>query len=185
MDAVASAAAALRDGRGVIVCGRLPPRAGLAEAVSELAARLDAPVLADPLSGLRFGPHDRARVLTHYDLFLARESFVRAHRPDWVLQLGGVPTSRALQDYVGSVPAGGLVLAAGGVNQGADADLAPDDLAIVVAGDAGVVVSAGGVQTELPGERMAVHIARGNEYLPGAERVRTWYEASGTMSTVP
>jgi 2-succinyl-5-enolpyruvyl-6-hydroxy-3-cyclohexene-1-carboxylate synthase len=85
---------------GLILCGRLPTAAGLAPAIGRLARRLDCPVLADPLSGLRFGPHDRSLILARYDSFLRRTAFTRTHRPSWVLGLGGVPTSKALQTYL-------------------------------------------------------------------------------------
>ncbi|HHC73364.1 MAG TPA: 2-succinyl-5-enolpyruvyl-6-hydroxy-3-cyclohexene-1-carboxylic-acid synthase, partial [Thiotrichales bacterium] len=56
----------LGSGPGVVVCGpgdrELPDPALLCR----LAERLDAPMLVDPLSGLRFGSHDRSRLLVHY-----------------------------------------------------------------------------------------------------------------------
>ena len=39
----------------------------LAEALTALVARLDCPILAEPLSNLRFGPHDRSRVCLRYN----------------------------------------------------------------------------------------------------------------------
>jgi 2-succinyl-5-enolpyruvyl-6-hydroxy-3-cyclohexene-1-carboxylate synthase len=85
---------------GVIVCGRGNAGEGFPDAVTRLAERLNCPILADPLSGLRFGPHDRSRVLPTYDAFLRQESFARSHRPAWILRFGGAPVSRPLQGYL-------------------------------------------------------------------------------------
>jgi 2-succinyl-5-enolpyruvyl-6-hydroxy-3-cyclohexene-1-carboxylate synthase len=83
---------------GVIVCGRGSYPSGLARAIAELATRLDCPVIADPLSGLRWGPHRRNRILTAADIFMRRER--RLPQPDWVLQFGGIPTSRVIQEWL-------------------------------------------------------------------------------------
>jgi len=107
---LAELAAWLSGRRGLIVCGRGPSGEGFAATVAELAGRLACPVLADPLSGLRFGDHDRSRILSHYDTFLRAESFVASQRPERVLQLGAAPTSKALQEYVAGLGAGALAL---------------------------------------------------------------------------
>jgi 2-succinyl-5-enolpyruvyl-6-hydroxy-3-cyclohexene-1-carboxylate synthase len=90
--------------RGVILCGPGPLDGEAAEALGELAGALDCPVLADPLSGLRFGPHRRERVLTRYDAFLRSESFAAAQAPDWVLQVGPLPVSKAVLEYLACHP---------------------------------------------------------------------------------
>jgi 2-succinyl-5-enolpyruvyl-6-hydroxy-3-cyclohexene-1-carboxylate synthase len=90
----ATAEAVGRAARGMIVAGRLPDRR-LVPAITALAERTGFPLLADPTSQLRFGPHDRAAVVTAYDLI------VRADRaelePDLVLRFGDMPTSKALR----------------------------------------------------------------------------------------
>jgi len=86
---------------GVIVCGGMVDSPGFAASVAALAERLDCPVLADPLSNLRFGAHDRSRILTHYDAFLRDQDFTDSHRPAWVLRFGAMPVSKALQQYLG------------------------------------------------------------------------------------
>lgn len=96
--------------RGIIVCGRGDFPSDFATAVIELAARLACPILADPLSGLRCGPHDRTMILTHYDAFLRNSAFVGDHRPDWVLQFGAAPTSRSLQQYLETSDEDGFAL---------------------------------------------------------------------------
>ncbi|HEY8394286.1 MAG TPA: 2-succinyl-5-enolpyruvyl-6-hydroxy-3-cyclohexene-1-carboxylic-acid synthase [Thermaerobacter sp.] len=85
--------------RGIIVCG---PHAGpgLAEPVTRLAALLGFPVLADPLSGVRCGPHDRSVVIDAYDAFLRVPALAEALEPDLVLRIGAVPTSKPLLLYL-------------------------------------------------------------------------------------
>jgi len=96
--------------RGLIVCGRGAYGEGFPAAVAELARRLACPVLADPLSGVRFGDHDRSLILSHYDTFLRAESFDAGQPPERVLQFGAVPTSKALQQYIAGLGVATLAL---------------------------------------------------------------------------
>jgi len=88
------------DGPGVIVCGRCDYPPGFAPAIGALAERLGCPVIADPLSNLRWGTHDRGRIVTAADIFLRRSA--GGPQPGWILQFGAVPTSRAVQDWIES-----------------------------------------------------------------------------------
>lgn len=90
---------AARTARGLIVCGPHDDPA-LAEAVGRLARRLGYPILADPLSGLRYGPHDRQLVVDAYDAFLRDARSVEHLAPDLIIRIGAVPTSKSLQQYV-------------------------------------------------------------------------------------
>ncbi len=85
-------------GPGVIVCGRLGHAPGFADRLAALADRLGCPIIADPLSNLRWGPHRRDRIMTAADLFLRRSA--GGPRAEWVLQFGAVPTSRPVQDWI-------------------------------------------------------------------------------------
>jgi 2-succinyl-5-enolpyruvyl-6-hydroxy-3-cyclohexene-1-carboxylate synthase len=87
---------------GVIVCGELPPENGLAEALTALASHLACPILAEPLSNLRFGPHDRSHLCIRYNLWLAESQTAMALRAEWVLRVGAFPVTRHLQNYVTS-----------------------------------------------------------------------------------
>jgi 2-succinyl-5-enolpyruvyl-6-hydroxy-3-cyclohexene-1-carboxylate synthase len=89
--------------RGVILAGAEPLPA---EPIVRLAAALDWPILADPLSGLRFGEHDLSRVMAKADLFL------RAGRPvpAQVLRFGALPISRAVANWLSSLPAEQVVV---------------------------------------------------------------------------
>ena len=88
--------------QGIIICGPEQFADGFAEAVTILARRLGAPILADPLSNLRFGPHDQQHIISHYEAFLKRTSFTHNHAPDWVLRFGAMPVSKALAIYIES-----------------------------------------------------------------------------------
>ncbi len=88
----------LDGGNGVILCGRARYPTAFAQAVGELAHRLRCPVLADPLSNLRWGPHRRDNNVTGADLLLRRRT--GGPRPDWILQFGAALTSSAIQDWL-------------------------------------------------------------------------------------
>jgi 2-succinyl-5-enolpyruvyl-6-hydroxy-3-cyclohexene-1-carboxylate synthase len=87
---------------GLIVCGPGRFDDWFLRQVTRLARVIDAPLLADPLSGLRFGPHDRERVVTRYDAFLrsAGHPGGAPTEPAWVIRLGAPPVSRAVTDYL-------------------------------------------------------------------------------------
>jgi len=101
---VALLARKLAGGKGLIICGAGNHDSGFPTAVSFLARKLACPVLADPLSGLRFGNHDRASVLCRYDAFLRRRKFKENLNPDWVLRFGTMPVSKTLQQFLAAQP---------------------------------------------------------------------------------
>jgi 2-succinyl-5-enolpyruvyl-6-hydroxy-3-cyclohexene-1-carboxylate synthase len=84
--------------RGAIVCGSAGDE--VAEPVASLAAATGWPVLADPLAGLRCGPHDRSHVISHYDVLLRSDAWAAAHVPELVLRLGDTPTSKPLRAWL-------------------------------------------------------------------------------------
>jgi 2-succinyl-5-enolpyruvyl-6-hydroxy-3-cyclohexene-1-carboxylate synthase len=61
-------------------------------------------VLADPLSGVRCGPHDRSHVIAHYDVLLRSSVWADTHRPDLVLRIGDTPTSKPLRAWLAEAP---------------------------------------------------------------------------------
>ncbi|MBI4761097.1 MAG: 2-succinyl-5-enolpyruvyl-6-hydroxy-3-cyclohexene-1-carboxylic-acid synthase [Chloroflexota bacterium] len=87
--------------RGLIVCGPRCPAGNFPARLTELAAQTGYPVLADALSGLRFGAHVNEHIIGGYDAFLP---FAGASlRPQLILRFGDVPTSNALSDYLDSL----------------------------------------------------------------------------------
>lgn len=83
--------------RGVIVAGPGPDAQGAEIAL--LARHLGWPLLADPLSGARAG----AAAIAHYDALLRDERFAERHRPEAVLRLGDLPTSKPLRQWLASL----------------------------------------------------------------------------------
>ena len=69
-----------------------------------LAVATGYPVLADPLSGVRRGPHWSPLVLDAYDAFLRDEAFAAAHAPDLVLRFGAMPTAKPVLQFLQRYP---------------------------------------------------------------------------------
>ena len=84
--------------RGAIVCG--PGRGSVAAAAARLAATTGWPLLAEPTSGVRCGPHDRTHVVAHYDALLRAPAFAAGHGPDVVVRIGDTPTSKPLRAWL-------------------------------------------------------------------------------------
>ncbi len=99
-DQVERILAIISKGPGVIVCGPSTPGGDFPPAVAELARRLHVPILADPLSNLRFGAHGQSNIICNYDGFLRKQSFIERHRPEWALRFGAMPVSKALTQYL-------------------------------------------------------------------------------------
>ncbi len=94
---------------GVIVAGRqLDPE--LREPLAHLARVSGFPILAEPTSQLRCGPHDRSRVVAGYDLLLRDERFARSVVPDFVLRFGEMPTSKPLRAWLAASDASEIVI---------------------------------------------------------------------------
>ncbi len=72
-------------------------------AVASIAERLQAPVLADALSGLRDHASANPRLVTTYDSILRSEADLDALAPDAVLRLGPLPTSKTLRKWLGKL----------------------------------------------------------------------------------
>ena len=92
--------------RGLIVAGPADPTEVDPEAIVALAHATGFPILADPLSGLRFGGHTRvAPVLGGYDAYLDESVTGDWPDPEAVLRIGASPTSKPLRNYLGRVDA--------------------------------------------------------------------------------
>ncbi len=103
-------AKAMRGTPGLIVCGPRQSLPGDADAVGALARKLDCPILADPLSGMRFGPWTDERILVRYDDFLNQPENLPP--PAWVLQVGAAPISKNLHGFLQDCSADQWLLAA-------------------------------------------------------------------------
>jgi 2-succinyl-5-enolpyruvyl-6-hydroxy-3-cyclohexene-1-carboxylate synthase len=102
---------------GVIVAGRqLDPE--LREPLTHLARVSGFPILAEPTSQLRCGPHDRSHVVAAYDLMLRDAHFARSVVPDFVLRFGTMPTSKPLRAWLAASGASEVVIdPSGGWNE--------------------------------------------------------------------
>ncbi|RWZ54856.1 2-succinyl-5-enolpyruvyl-6-hydroxy-3-cyclohexene-1-carboxylic-acid synthase [Halobacillus fulvus] len=85
--------------RGMIVVGpQTDPSLG--EAIGTLASRLGVPVLADPLSQLRTGVHDKRNIIENYDALLKSAEIGEQVKPDYILRFGAMPVSKAYLKWV-------------------------------------------------------------------------------------
>jgi 2-succinyl-5-enolpyruvyl-6-hydroxy-3-cyclohexene-1-carboxylate synthase len=103
--------------RSVIVAGRqLDPE--LREPLARLAKAAGVPILADPTSQLRCGPHDRSHVVAFYDLLLRDEGFAASVETDLVIRFGEMPTSKPLRAWIAGSGTDQLIVdAKGGWNE--------------------------------------------------------------------
>lgn len=85
--------------RGLIIAGPDDDPA-LVEPLARLARRLGYPILADPLSQLRCGSHERDLVLSSYDAFLRIDAFSERAQPELILRFGAMPTSKPVLFYL-------------------------------------------------------------------------------------
>jgi 2-succinyl-5-enolpyruvyl-6-hydroxy-3-cyclohexene-1-carboxylate synthase len=94
---------------GVIVAGRqLDPE--LREPLAHLAETAGFPILAEPTSQIRSGPHDRSHVIANYDLLLRDKHFRHRAVPDLVLRFGEMPTSKPLRTWLAASGADQIVV---------------------------------------------------------------------------
>ena len=94
---------------GVIVAGRqLDP--DLRGPLAELAKASGFPILAEPTSQLRCGPHDRSHVVSTYDHLLRDEPFRETAKPDLVLRFGEMPTSKPLRTWLAACGAEQIIV---------------------------------------------------------------------------
>jgi len=85
--------------RGVVVAGRWEREGTLAMTAAAFAERVGFPLLADPLSGARHGP----AAIAHYDLLLRGERFASRMRPQLVIRIGELPTSKPLRAWLATL----------------------------------------------------------------------------------
>src|SRR5581483_3666164 len=84
---------------GLIIVGPIDHPA-LTLPLVQLAQHTGYPILADPLSQLRNGDHDKSNIITSYDAFLRLDSFVERARPELILRFGAMPTAKPLLLYL-------------------------------------------------------------------------------------
>jgi 2-succinyl-5-enolpyruvyl-6-hydroxy-3-cyclohexene-1-carboxylate synthase len=87
--------------RGVILAGRQPDP-GLGPTVAALAQACGYPVLPEPTSHIRCGPHDRDLVVPAYDLVF--RDLPPELAPELVIRVGDMVTSKAVRNWLGEHP---------------------------------------------------------------------------------
>jgi 2-succinyl-5-enolpyruvyl-6-hydroxy-3-cyclohexene-1-carboxylate synthase len=85
--------------RGVVVAGRHERGPELGAVTARFCEHAGYPLLADPLSGARHGPAAIAR----YDALLREPPFLAAARPELVIRVGDLPTSKPLRSWLASL----------------------------------------------------------------------------------
>jgi len=105
-DALRSLAGDLSEPRGLLVVGPNDAPGVDPEAVAAFAHASGFPVLADPLSGVRYGGLVRTTpVISAYDGFLGERVREAWPDPDVVVRVGASPTSKPLRKYLAAVDA--------------------------------------------------------------------------------
>jgi 2-succinyl-5-enolpyruvyl-6-hydroxy-3-cyclohexene-1-carboxylate synthase len=94
---------------GVIIAGRQTDPE-LREPLAHLARASGFPILAEPTSQLRLGPHDRSYVITTYDTLLRDEHWGKGVVPELVLRFGELPTSKPLRQWLAASGADQIVV---------------------------------------------------------------------------
>jgi 2-succinyl-5-enolpyruvyl-6-hydroxy-3-cyclohexene-1-carboxylate synthase len=85
--------------RGVVVAGRYERDREFGPAAARFAQQAGYPLLADPLSGARHGP----AAIAHYDALLRDERFATQMRPELVIRIGDLPTSKPLREWLAAL----------------------------------------------------------------------------------
>ncbi len=107
LDALVARLAGAR--RGLIVAGPDDDPV-LPAALVSLARVTGFPILADPLSGLRTGPHDRSMVIARADQLCRRGPWMDGLAPDLVIRTGAMPTSKPILEVLARTRPGLIVL---------------------------------------------------------------------------
>jgi 2-succinyl-5-enolpyruvyl-6-hydroxy-3-cyclohexene-1-carboxylate synthase len=94
---------------GVIIAGRQTDPE-LREPLAHLARASGFPILAEPTSQMRLGPHDRSYVISTYDTLLRDEHFAKGVVPELVLRFGELPTSKPLREWLAASGADQIVV---------------------------------------------------------------------------
>ena len=82
----------------------------LREPLAHLARASGFPILAEPTSQLRLGPHDRSYVVTTYDTLLRDEHLAKGVVPELVLRFGELPTCKPLREWLAASGADQIVV---------------------------------------------------------------------------
>lgn len=85
--------------RGIIVSGPQTDEEA-AKAIHKLGVSYQVPVLADPLSQLRSGHHDKSNIIESYNAILRNKTIRDQLRPDLIIRFGAMPVSKSYTFFV-------------------------------------------------------------------------------------
>ena len=149
----------------------------LREPLAHLARASGFPILAEPTSQMRLGPHDRSYVVSTYDTLLRDEHFAKGVVPELVLRFGELPTCKPLREWLAASGADQIVVdPTGGWNE-------PTNMAAAILRADPTEARAGGrrgSRSRLPraGERGPFpHELRGGSFRGLPSRSEAWLEA--------
>ncbi len=94
--------------QGILICG--PDNALPIERITELASHLGWPIIADPLSNMRNGPHNITNVVSTADTILRSQTYSDRLYPQQVIRFGGIPTSKILNQWLSDSGAQSIVI---------------------------------------------------------------------------
>src|SRR5690625_3319517 len=77
---------------GIIVCGPQFDMELIPHIVA-LSKKLNVPILADPLSQLRAGKHERDTIVDGYDAIFREQQWRQQLKPSFIIRFGAMPTS--------------------------------------------------------------------------------------------
>ena len=105
--------------KGVLIVGANNPSCGddvFANAVNLISQKLGWPIIADILNPLRNHSIENHIVITHYDTFLRNKEDISALEPTAILQIGTLPTSKVLNNWLESLDAVTFLLTSRPIN---------------------------------------------------------------------
>ncbi len=89
--------------KGLIIVGPNEGDEFFATNIIELSKRINAPVLADASSNLRFGKFAKENIISNFEGFIRTKKFTKENIPDFIFQFGRTVTSKGLETYLEKV----------------------------------------------------------------------------------
>ena len=101
----------LKHEKGLIVVGPMETDSSTRNQISELSNITGWPVIADPASSMRNGPHTKNCVLISSGEHIFRSTWVKEHKPDVIIQMGRMPTSKGYKLFLNEVGCENIICA--------------------------------------------------------------------------
>ena len=95
--------------KGLIVVGPLETDSTTCKKISELGSATGWPVVADPASSMRNGPHTKDCLIISSGEHIFRSTWVKRHKPDVIIQMGRMPTSKGYKLFLNEVGAKNII----------------------------------------------------------------------------